>query len=53
MGDYSTQGLNVEVSVDNMSVGLTYIPEPMSIAAMLVLCGGALMCRRGLIPTMR
>lgn len=53
MGDYSTQGLNVEVSVDNMNVGLTYVPEPMSIAAMLVLCGGALMCRRGLIPTMR
>jgi len=53
MGDYSTQGLNVELSVDNMHVGITTVPEPMSIAVMLVLCGGALMCRRGLVPTMR
>ncbi len=53
MGDYSTQGLNVELSVDNMHVGLNNVPEPMSLAVVLILCGGALMCRRGLIPTMR
>jgi hypothetical protein len=53
MGDYSTQGLNVELSVDNMHVSITTVPEPMSIAIALILCGGALMCRRGLIPTMR
>ncbi len=53
MGDYSTEGLDVELSVDNMTVGLNNVPEPMSLAVVLVLCGGALMCRRGLIPTMR
>jgi len=53
MGDYSTEGLNVELSVDNMSVGLNNVPEPMSMAVVLILCGGALMCRKGLIPTMR
>ena len=53
MGDYSTEGLNVEISVDNMHVGLNNVPEPMSIAIALILCGGALMCRRGLIPTYR
>lgn len=53
MGDYSTQGLDVELSVDNMHVGLNNVPEPMSMAIVLILCGGALMCRRGLIPTMR
>jgi hypothetical protein len=53
LGDYSTQGLNVELGLDNMNVGITTIPEPMSIAVVLILCGGALMCRRGLIPTMR
>ncbi len=53
MGDYSTQGLNVELGVDNMSVSITTVPEPMSIVVLLVLCGGALMCRRGLVPTMR
>lgn len=53
MGDYSTQGLNVEVNVDNMHVGLNNVPEPMSLAITLILAGGALMCRRGLIPTFR
>jgi hypothetical protein len=53
MGDYSTQALDVELSVDNMNVGLTTVPEPMAMMVMLLLCGGALMCRRGLIPTMR
>ncbi len=53
LGDYSTDGLNVELNVDNMNVGLNNVPEPMSLAIALVLCGGALMCRRGLIPTMR
>jgi hypothetical protein len=53
MGDYASQGLDVELSVDNMNVGITTVPEPMSIAIMLILCGGALLCRRGLTPTMR
>lgn len=53
LGDYSTDGLNVEVGVDNMHVGLNNVPEPMSMAVVLILCGGALMCRRGLIPTFR
>ncbi len=53
MGDYSTEGLNVELNVDNMHVGLNNVPEPMTLAIVLVLCGGALFCRRGLIPTWR
>jgi hypothetical protein len=53
LGDYSTGGLNVELNVDNMNVGITFVPEPMSITIALILCGGALLCRRGLIPTMR
>lgn len=53
MGDYSTEGLNVQINVDNMHVGLNNVPEPMSLAITLILCGGALMCRRGLIPTFR
>ncbi len=53
MGDYSSNGLSVELGVDNMTVSITTVPEPMSIAIALILCGGALMCRRGLIPTMR
>jgi len=53
MGDYGADGLNVELSVDNMNVTLNNVPEPMSLAIALVLCGGALMCRRGLIPTFR
>jgi hypothetical protein len=53
MGDYASQGLDVELSVDNMNVSITTVPEPMSIMVVLILCGGALMCRRGLIPTMR
>lgn len=53
MGDYSTQGLNVEINVDNMHVGLNNVPEPMSMAIALILAGGALLCRRGLVPTMR
>jgi len=59
MGDYSTEGLDVELSVDNMNVGLNNVPKPkpkpkpMSLAVVRVLCGGALMCRKGLIPTMR
>jgi hypothetical protein len=36
-----------------MSVGITTVPDPMSIAIVLILCGGALLCRRGLVPTMR
>lgn len=53
MGDYATEGLDVELSIDNMNVGLNNVPEPMSMAIVLILCGGALMCRKGLIPTMR
>lgn len=53
MGDYSSDALSVELGVDNMTVSITTVPEPMSIAIALILCGGALMCRRGLIPTMR
>ncbi len=53
MGDYQSQGLSVELGVDNMNVGITTVPEPMSLAVVLLLCGGAILCRRGLIPTMR
>lgn len=51
LGDYSTQGLSIELGVDNMTVEITTVPEPMSIAVMLVLCGGALLCRRTLAQT--
>ncbi len=53
MGDYSGDGLSIEMNVDNMHVTLNNVPEPMSLAIALVLCGGALLCRRGLIPTFR
>ncbi len=53
MGDYSTDGLSVELNVDNMHVGINNVPEPVTGTIVLVLIGGALMCRRGLIPTMR
>lgn len=53
LGDYSTQSLNVDMNIDNMNVGVSFVPEPFSISIVLILCGGALMCRRGLIPTMR